>query len=353
MIGMHLFKTRGGITTLAQDILRSKLGDDYEITYIASQAEDLGRVGKFFLAIRAGFRFLGTSIKRADLAYVHVGSNASLYRESAFIVLAKCLGSKVICHFHAGDLAQYMTKQNRLGRKFISWALSFSDRFIAVSQESAHDLRKMLPSANLTVLPNAIDLNDFRTFDRKGNGAVRVLFVGSADKLKGEKDLVAALTLLRDKDVRVKASFLGYGTERLAKECEASGIGHMIDHLGPVATAKRVEFYQKADIFVLPTYAEAMPISVIEAMAAGLPVITTPVGGIPELIDDGTEGLFFACGDIPGLAGRIMQLADDEVGRRKMGELARKRIMVQLNFDKYVERLGNEIELVRSIGGSK
>ena len=309
------------------------------------------RFGKLFLAFWAGFKFLGAYAGRSHLAYVHVGSNASLYRESAFIVLAKSLGLRVICHFHAGDLSEYLVKQTGLGRRFIRWALGQSDRVIAVSRESASDVRKLLPAATITLLPNTIALKSFRPNERSGaEGIMRLLFVGSADKLKGERDLIAALQLLSTRQVPVTASFVGYGTDKLIEECEAAGIGHMIAHLGPVATEDRVRFYQNADVFVLPTYAEAMPISVIEAMASGLPVITTAVGGIPEIIDDGKEGLFFKCGDVRDLADKIIQLSSDTAGRHKMGERARQRISHQLNFDKYIDCLVEEIERTRSNG---
>ena len=86
-----------------------------------------------------------------------------------------------------------------------------------------------------------------------------------------------------------------------------------------------------------------MPMSVIEAMAAGLPVITTRVGGIPELIDDEIEGLLFEPGDVAALAQKILILANDKNTRLEMGKRARQRVDEQMSFSKYVERLRSEI----------
>jgi glycosyltransferase involved in cell wall biosynthesis len=353
MVGMHLTKTRGGITTLTTDILESRLGRKFDITYIASQAEAFGKIGKIILAAVATIRFAAVCIwKRPDLAYIHVGSNASLYRESAFILLAKLLGRRTIAHFHAGDVRMYLPGQPSIGRKFIRWALSHSDRIIAVSAESLDDLREMLPFAEITLLPNAIDFSWLCSHKANSmvdseDDKVRLLFVGAVGKLKGEADLISALALLQQRNFDIKTSFLGYGAERLADICVHAGVSELVEHLGPVALTERAAFFQRADIFVLPTYAEAMPISVIEAMAAGLPIVTTPVGGIPEIIEDGKEGFLFPCGDVRAMADSIGRLVKDKDLRLRMGLLAKKRAKDQMDFEDYIERLEGEIEQVR------
>lgn len=352
MVGMHLSKTRGGITTLTASILDSKLAENYDITYIASQAEDLGKIQKFGLAITAAARFAAACIwKRPEIVYVHVGSNASLYRESAFILLARFLWLNLIAHFHAGDIGTYLPRQPLPGRVFIRWALSCSHKVIAVSRDSYEYLRTMLPCGEIALLPNVIDMKWLGKPPAHATGeikdkTIRLLFVGAVGKLKGEKDLIEALALLQKPGVDVKASFLGYGADGLAKACNEAGISEMIEHLGPVRMDERAEFYRRADIFVLPTYAEAMPISVMEAMAAGLPVISTAVGGIPEIITDGEEGILLPCGDAQALAENIALLASDPEKRMRMGKLAKKRVTEQMDFEKYIDDLGCEITSV-------
>jgi glycosyltransferase involved in cell wall biosynthesis len=345
MVGMHLTKTRGGITTLIAEILKSPLKDDFEFVYVESQAEDFGRFGKMFLAFGAVFRFIFNCIlKRPSLVYVHLGSNASLYRESVFILLAKLFGKKVITHFHAGDIDNYYPFQNKIGRTFIREALSLSDNFIAVSRESARQLRDLTDSANISVIPNAIDTSIFNNPDsaaKNNDRTIRLLFVGAVGKLKGERDLIKALAILRRRkpNINIKVSFLGYGAENLKDFCDEQGISELVEHLGAVSLAERVGFYQKADVFVLPTYAEAMPMSVIEAMAAGLAVITTNVGGIPELIEDGADGILFSPGVVEPLADVISLLLENENIRLSLGEKARRKAREQMDFKTYADKL--------------
>ncbi|HEX9930508.1 MAG TPA: glycosyltransferase family 4 protein [Pyrinomonadaceae bacterium] len=345
MVGMHLTKTRGGISTLIAEILKSPLKEDFEFTYIESQAEDFGKFGKAFLALSAIARFVWNCIsKRPNLVYVHLGSNASLYRESIFIFLAKLFGKKVITHFHAGDVDNYYPFQRKIGQKFIQTALGLSDSFIAVSQESAKQLRDITQSQNISVITNAIDTSVFNgdkksLTDEPGGDAVRLLFVGAVGKLKGEKDLIKALALLRDNKPNLKISFLGYGAENLKDYCERFEVGNLVEYLGAVPMDERIEFFRRSDIFVLPTYAEAMPMSVIEAMAAGLPVISTRVGGIPELIEDGVDGILFAPGDVGALAEKISFLLNNKDTRIKIGKKAKQKAREQMDFRVYVNKL--------------
>ncbi len=350
MVGMHLTKTRGGITTLTAGILNSGLSNEYEINYIASQAEDYGRLRKLILAIGALIQFIVSAlISRPGLVYVHMGSNASLYRESVFGLIGKLLKKRVLIHFHAGDLDNYYPHQSSFGRRFIAYSLGMSDRVIAVSLESADQLRKLRPDLKISVIQNAIDTGEFRkreSGNAENSNIVRLLFVGAIGKLKGERDLIAAIESLKNDLPELKVSILGYGAENLRELCEERGVANQIEHLGAVSLSQRIAFYERSDIFVLPTYAEAMPMSVIEAMAAGLPVITTRVGGIPELIDDEKEGLLFEPGDVAALAQKILILANDKNARLAMGKRARQRVDEQMSFSKYIERLRNEITTV-------
>lgn len=348
MVGMHLSKTRGGITTLTDAILRSELQTDYRFHYIASQAEDYSKPRKMIIALSAFVHFaVRVLLDRPNLAYVHIGSNASLYRESGFIILAKLFRTRVLTHFHAGDLDQYYFKQNAVGRAFIRWALGRSDRIIAVSDASARALRELEDSLNISVVANAIDTSLFGTRSprRQENKIVRLLFVGAAGKLKGERDLIQALGLLKARrDLELRVSFIGHGTEDLTQLCDEEGIAGMVEHLGPVSMSKRVKYFEDADIFVLPTYAEAMPISVIEAMASGLAVITTPVGGIPELVSDGVDCSLFPPGDISALADTIARLAIDPEARETIGAQAQIKARQHWDIDNYVLRLAKEIK---------
>lgn len=347
MVGMSLTKTRGGISTLIGEILNSDLKDDFAVEYIESQAEDFEGFDKLILAIKAVFLFVVKILtKNPSLVYVHIGSNASLYRESFFVVLAKIFGKKTVAHFHAGDVDEYLEKQSNLGRKFISWAISQSDKLIAVSKDSAEKLQKLAPKNEIEIIVNAIDTKPFafspNRFENRSK-IVRLLFVGAMGKLKGETDLADAIKIISTKNTDFRVSFLGFGGENLQKYCAEIGIENFIEFVGAVSLEERLSFFEKADIFVLPTLAEAMPMSVIEAMAAGLPIVSTTVGGIPELIEESEEGFLIEPSNARKLAEKLSILISDKDLRVEMGKKAQEKVGKELDFRVYTEKLKSSL----------
>ncbi|MFZ1701745.1 MAG: glycosyltransferase family 4 protein [Pyrinomonadaceae bacterium] len=350
MVGTHLTKTRGGISTLITEILNSRLSSDLQIRYIESQAEDFGKFGKAVLALKSITRFAWDCLtKQPSLTYIHLGSNASLYRESIFIYVGKILGKRVIGHFHAGDVSLYLPRQRKLAQHFIRNALNSCDELIACSQESARQLRILAASPRITVINNAINTDGFdvtsaNTEKTEVEAPTRILFVGAMGKLKGERDLLHAIATASNAGANIKASLLGYGAKSLGNLAAELGISTLIEHIGPVPFAERIQFFLRADIFVLPTYAEAMPISVIEAMAAGLPVISTTVGGIPELITDGVNGILVEAGDVKALTDKILTLCRDKPMRQTLGNNALQSARTDLDMKEYANKLGTRIE---------
>ena len=119
----------------------------------------------------------------------------------------------------------------------------------------------------------------------------------------------------------------------------AAGLGNAVTFAGWVRGEEKLALLQEAALLALPSYAEGVPIAVLEAMAAGLPVVTTPVGGIPDLIADGRNGLLVQPGDVPALASAINRLLDDPALRGAMGDLNRQQVVAEYDVPRYVDRL--------------
>jgi glycosyltransferase involved in cell wall biosynthesis len=162
--------------------------------------------------------------------------------------------------------------------------------------------------------------------------------VGALGRDKGTYDLLDALSMLVREGRSIRWIFVGRGAvaefRRLATE---KGVGQCVLFTGAVSEEEKWHYLQQADLFCLPSYAEGQPIAILEAMAVGLPVISTSVGSIPEVVRDGESGLIVRPGDCLALAGAVQRLAFDAGLRQRMGTCARamaqERHDIKLLFD--------------------
>jgi glycosyltransferase involved in cell wall biosynthesis len=106
-----------------------------------------------------------------------------------------------------------------------------------------------------------------------------------------------------------------------------------VEFLGVIGGQEKANALAQADVLALPSYCEAMPMAILEGMAAGLPVIATTVGAIGQVVRDGVEGFLVPPGDIEALAGKMVQMARDADLRRRMGEAARKRVAAKYSLE--------------------
>lgn len=174
--------------------------------------------------------------------------------------------------------------------------------------------------AKVTVIPPGIDLNRWQ-FARGGetgrSGPLRLLFVGGDFRRKGGDILLQAFR----KELRGRCE-LDIVTREEVKT--AAGEGIRVHHGLTSNAPALLDLFAKADVFVFPTLGDCLPIAVMEAMASGLPVISTCVGAISEEVEDGRTGFLTPPGDAERLAGLVMRLADDADLRREMGAAGRR-----------------------------
>lgn len=218
-------------------------------------------------------------------------------------------------------------------------AYRFADRVVANSSAVARGMQQEgLRRERVVVIPNGLDVGPFRPIARCG-GIRHVGTLARLHPVKGLDVLVDALALLHGTDVpHIEATIVGDGPERAALERRVadrglSGRVHFVGHRDDVAAA-----LSAMDVFVLPSRSEAFPNALIEAMASSLPVIATAVGGVPELVDDGRNGLLVPPGDPDRLAAAIREMVRHPDRARAMGRRARAEVVQRYSFDRMVAR---------------
>lgn len=163
---------------------------------------------------------------------------------------------------------------------------------------------------------------------------LHITFVGRLATVKGIPVLLEALVWLQNQIPDLQATLIGDGPERAELEIKADELGltDMVTFAGYQSQAEVADMLKKTDLFVLPSFAEGVPVVLMEAMAAKLAVVATQIAGIPELVDDGVNGILVPAGDVDKLAQAILMLLKDENLRTKMGRAGQKKVRDAFNI---------------------
>jgi glycosyltransferase involved in cell wall biosynthesis len=169
-----------------------------------------------------------------------------------------------------------------------------------------------------------------------------LLCVGRLTPAKGQHLLIEALRRIvaagRD-DIELVLAGDGPDADSLRAQSTACGLARLVRFTGALNRDEVRDLYARADAFVLPSFAEGIPVVLMEAMASGLPCLTTRIAGIPELIEDGCDGMLVPASDLDALVERILALADDAPLRARLGEAARRRVAAEYDLEQNIGRL--------------
>lgn len=195
----------------------------------------------------------------------------------------------------------------------------------------------------LEVVHCGIDVDAFApaTEPRPDDAPLSVLVLGRLVPEKGQALLLEAVAALRAAGRDVRLTVLGDGPDRgrLERLADRLGLRDVVHFGGAVPQTETAAWYQAADVFCLPSFAEGVPVVLMEAMATGLPVVTTRIAGIPELVEDGVSGRLVPPGRADLLASALAELADDPALRRRMGEAGRRAVCEEFDIRRSALRL--------------
>jgi glycosyltransferase involved in cell wall biosynthesis len=215
-----------------------------------------------------------------------------------------------------------------LTRRILSGA-----RQVTANSESLRDLAQgSFPGIPIEVITNGVCTTTFRPRRRPETESRRLLSVARLVSRKGLEDLIKALS-----DARLAESTLtivgdGPLRSKLKVLARSRGVAHRVVFAGRLHGHELSECYEKADCFVLPSHAESCSMSLLEAMASGLPVVAARTGGIPELIEDGTNGKLFEAGDVSDLAAALAWMFASDERRRRIGAANRERAIARFGW---------------------
>jgi colanic acid/amylovoran biosynthesis glycosyltransferase len=221
-----------------------------------------------------------------------------------------------------------------------------ADRVVCISEYCRSQLMRLVAATSwdkLHVVHCGVDTTQFVPVGgtRSDSGPLTVLCIGRLCAEKGQAVLLDAVALLVGRGVAIRLVLAGGGPDRAALERRRDelGLAGTVEMLGVVGQDRLTGLLAAADIFCLPSFAEGVPIVLMEAMASGLPVVTTPIAGIPELVVDGESGLLVAPGRADLLAAALDALGSDPERRHRLGVAGRDAVLAGFDLDTNVTRL--------------
>jgi glycosyltransferase involved in cell wall biosynthesis len=320
-------KTRGGITAVIKAHETGEQWKKFHCHWVQTHRDGpLWRKLLYFISGMADFLI---RLPFYDIVHIHISQPTSVTRKNLFLRIAKLARKRVIAHFHAFNTDE--TIAGTSSKKYQSF-FTKADKVIVLSNWWKSQLINVLniPVSKIVVLynpcPNIVD-----GYQKKGN---IILYAGTVNRRKGYYDLIKSFSIIAAKYPGWKLVIAGNGEIDEGRElCGELKITSQVDFVGWVSGVDKDSLFRRTDIFCLPSYAEGFPMAVLDAWAYGLPVITTPVGGIPDVAVDGENMLLFNPGDVDKLADNIEMLITNADLRSKISRASLTLAKGQFNIN--------------------
>ena len=333
--------TKGGISSVIDVYRVAGLFDRWSIVYIASHI-DGGRIAKLLYVTRAVLRYAGFLLAgRVELVHIHSASNASFWRKTAFALMARLAHKPVIFHLHGGGFLDFFQKEcNRFEKIIVRLVLDSASCIIVQSEFWKTCLEDITHNKHIVPIPNPVITHACDAQKMAGREQNIVLFLARISEEKGIYDLLEAIARIIKSGRDVVLKIVGDGElSEVRRRIEKLGIHEHVQILGWTTGQEKQTLLAKSTVFALPSYVEGLPMGLLEAMAAGLPVVASRVGAIPEVIQDGTSGFLVDPGDINGLADSVEKLLVDVELRKKFSTAANNKILMRFGVKQVLPRL--------------
>ena len=331
--------TRGGISSMVDVYFDAGLFERWDAEYLETHC-DGSKLAKLGKALAAWIAFMARlACGEVGLLHVNIASDASFRRKACFILPAHLLGVPYVLHMHGGDFERfYRERCGTLGRRLLGFVYGRAGAVIALTEGWKRKIEAIVPAARVVVIPNPVTMP--RTPAPVATNAPRIAYLGMVKEAKGVYELLEAFGGVKEVHPDARLVIAGDGElEKLHyKACER-GLLDDVETPGWVGVIDKDALLQSASVFVLPSHIEALPMALLEAMAAGLPVVATRVGGIPDVIADGRDGWLVGPRDPGAIAKAVIRLLDDPALRAAMGLAARRRVAESFSVAAVVPRI--------------
>lgn len=340
-----------GVSTHVAQLLTSSLAQDFDLVHcrIGSEGRSGGRLGWLLGMARSLLQPIALLWKmvRARPHILHINTSLvprSLWRDMVYVLLGKLLRLKVVWQVHGGSLA-YLTTHHQVGAWCYRHVVRLPDAIVVLSSKElkAHE---HIGVRRLSLIPNAIDAEVYRRKKAvRANGPLRIVYLGRLHRDKGLFEAIEGMHMLRARGFDgfiFDIAGAGPDEAELVQRIRLYRLEGHVRLVGVVTGEAKRRFWEDADVLLLPSYHEGLPYTLLEAMAAGTPVVATHVGAIPDVVQSGVHGLLVPPADVPALVEALVLLTSGRPLLEQMSQACVARIAAAYRIERLIVQM-NEL----------
>ena len=328
----------GGMSSVMMNYIDSfELNRNIELEYIstAKEGSKLLKINKLLKSIILFVRLL--LFNKIDIVHIHTALDASIYRKGIFIKLGKLFNKKVILHFHASDLEDfYFNRCNYKRRDIVKKIFNSSDMVIALNCDMKKKLNKII-GVESRVLYNFTKEVDECSIQYDKNSK-NILMISRLTKNKGVYDAINAMKYLNTYGMKLILAGTSEEIGNIKKYLQQQELRGCVKLVGWVDSLEKEKLFKNCFVSILPSYFEGIPMSILESMSFGVPVIASKVGGIPEIVSN-NEGYLHTPGNVDDLIEKIEKIYLMEEKRLLMSKSCVNRHKTSFGETRHIEKL--------------
>lgn len=341
IVGSHS-SVKGGITSVIDRFLNYNW-NDIEVELLSTYIEG-NFIKKIFFFLRGFLKFIKMLIKNDfDIAHIHMSYKGSFFRKYLIVKFSKLFKKKVILHLHGSEFEIFYNNSNQKIKNMIKNLLESVDSVIVLGENWERIIKSIAPNAKIDIFKNAVNVPDYKA--QWSDEKINILFLGVLIKRKGIYELIEAINELNKNGVikNKKLNFLiaGSGIEEksIKNKINEYNISYCVEMLGWINRDMKEMLFNKSQIFILPSYNEGLPMAILEAMSYGIPVISTDVGSVSEVVINDKTGYLISPGSIKEIIESIKLIIANENAWKAKSSICKKIIEEEFNEEKYFKKI--------------
>lgn len=289
-------------------------------------------------------------LKKAEIVHAHVASGASFWRKACFLATARFFGVPTILHLHAGPFPEFYSRRcNATGRLIVQSTFRCTTKILVVSNALNIWVRANLKSDGVVTIRNPVARAPILKTCAEGKRNGVIIFLGQLTRAKGVHDLLYAMREISRTHPNARLVLCGDGDFRSIEQLITRlNLENVVEVTGWVDNIKKERILETSTMLVLPSYTEGLPMSILEAMSLGLPIVASRVGGIPDAVTHEEEGLLIEPGDVVALAKAIIMLLDCPCKCARMGMAGQQKVREAFTATKILTDLNSVYEEILS-----